>query len=222
MTHLEKFMPKIGENYYDNTEEQIFSNKERQDMDLVKTLIHDEKAYNEFLTNILIYITGVVKLDKMNRSDDARSMYEGVVTCSDEAYGLLMLDDKSVLWRQVLKNRRASSSGDGAVPLGVKKEVSISDPFGDKYTLYSNGGVFSPNEKKGWSDEGMERYNYYYTLIQEFRESEEGKAAMVKQRNCWTKSPLFPNKKRKMGDDSGASSSLTTRIKVRCMQATWT
>ena len=86
MTHLEKCMPKIRENCYGNTDEPRFSNKELQGMDLVKKIIHDEKAYNEFLTNILIYITGVVKLDKMNRCDDASSMYEGVVTCSNEAY----------------------------------------------------------------------------------------------------------------------------------------
>ena len=81
--------------------------------------------------------------------------------------------------------------------------------------MYSNGGVFSPEEKKGWSDEGMDRYNYYYTLIQDFRASEEGKAAMVKQQNCWCKSPLFPNKKRKLGDEGAASNSLTTKAALQ-------
>ena len=41
--------------------------------------------------------------------------------------------------------------------MGVKKEIKISDMFGDKYTLYSNEGVFSPEDKKGWSVQGVQR-----------------------------------------------------------------
>ena len=224
ISQLEKFMPKIKEGYYANIEESLFEAKDRQDKNLVKGILTDEKAYSEFLTNILIYITGVVKLDRMYRSDDAVSnKYESVVSCSDEAYGMLLLEDKSVLWREVLRRRRASCSGDGTLSMGVKKEITIGDAFGDKYTLYSNGGVCAPDEKKGWSVKGIERYNEYYAMIMNFRGSEEGKAAMNRQRSYWTKSPLFPKQKRKVielgSDDNGAKP--PAKIKIRCMRQAW-
>ena len=216
-------MPKIREGYYNNIEEPEFDARDRQDLELVKGILKDELAYSEFLTNVLTHITGVVKLDRMNQSDDAISnKYESVVSCSDEAYGLLLLEDKSVLWREVLRRRRASSSGDGTLSMGVKKEITIGDAFGDKYTLYSNGGVFAPEEKKGWSIKGIERYNEYYTLVSEFRETEEGRAAMKKQRSYWAKTPLFPKKKRKvieLGD--GESAVKPAKIKVRCLRQAW-
>ena len=123
----------------------------------------------------------------------------------------------------MLKRRRESTTGDGTVPLGVKKEITIGDVFGDKYILYSNGGVFSPDESKGWSDEGMERHNFYYEFIAEFQESEAGKEAMVKQRRCWSKSPLSPNKRCKSDDNNNNEcNTVTTKIKVRCLKAVWT
>ncbi len=98
IANLEKYLPKIKAGYYANEDEPEFGAKDRQDRDVVIGLLKDEKAYNEFLTNILIYITGVVKLDQMNQTDDAKkSHYGSVVTVSDEAYGLLILEDKSVL-----------------------------------------------------------------------------------------------------------------------------
>ena len=223
ISELEKFMPKIKEGYYANIEDPVFEAKDRQDTNLVKGILTSKKAYSEFLTNILIYITGVVKLDRMNQSDDAvNNKYETVVSCSDEAYGLLLLEDKSVLWREVLRRRRASSSGDGTLSMGVKKEITIGDTFGDKYTLYSNGGVLAPDEKKGWSVKGIERYNEYYAMIMTFRESEEGKAAMKRQRSCWTKSPLFPKKKRKVIELGNESNSVKpVKIKIRCMRQAW-
>lgn len=71
----------------------------------------------------------------------------------------LLFEDKSVLWSEVLRRRRTSSSEDRTLSMGVKKEITIGDVFGDKYTLYSNSGVFAPDEKKGWLVKGIERYN---------------------------------------------------------------
>ena len=224
MVHLEKFLPKVRDEYYANLDEPQFDAKERQNRDLVKNLLHDEKAYAEFLSNILIHVTGVVKLDRMNRPDGANNQntYSNVVTVSDEAYAMTLLEDKTVLWREVLKRRRASESGDGTISMGVRKEITISDMFGDKYTLYSNGGVFSPEDKKGWSVQGVQRCNYYYEQIKEFRASTEGKEAMIRQRSYWSKSPIFPNKKRKAVEkELSDNTAATARIRVRCLQEAW-
>ena len=106
--------------------------------------------------------------------------------------------------------------------MGVKKDITIIDMFGDKYTLYSNGGVFSPDDKKGWSVQGVQRCNYYYEQIQEFCPSTEGKEAMINQRSYWSKSPIFPNKKSKAVDKSlSETSTATTKIRVRCLQQAW-
>ena len=222
LSNLEKYLPKIRTGYYANIEEPEFEAKDRQDRDVVIGILKDEKAYNEFLTNILIYITGVVKLDRMNRTDDAvKSHYGTVVTVSDEAYGLLILEDKSVLWREVLRRRR-EKGGDGSVSMGVKKEITIGDVYGDKYTLYSNGGVFSPDDKKGWSEVGVERYNYLYEQVSEFRSTDEGKTAMKQQKLHWNKSPLFPNKKRKSMDDVELVKTVAAKkVRVRCRREAW-
>ena len=221
MGNLEKYLPKIKEGYYANKEEPEFAAKDRQDRDVVIKLLEDENAYNEFLTNILIYITGVVKLDRMNRTDDAkRDRYESVVTVSDEAYGLLLLEDKSVLWREVL-NRRREKGGDGTISMGVKKEITIGDVYGDKYTLYSNGGVFSPEDKKGWSEVGCERYNYLYEEVSKFRAKAEGKTAMESQKKHWNKSPLFPNKKRRSEEEVKVIGTVAPKVKIRCRREAW-
>ena len=176
---------------------------------------------NYLRTNILIYITGVVKLDRMNRTDDAkRDRYESVVTVSDEAYGLLLLEDKSVLWREVL-NRRRERGGDGTISMGVKKEITIGDVYGDKYTLYSNGGVFSPEDKKGWSEVGCERYNYLYEEVCKFRAKAEGKTAMESQKKHWNKSPLFPNKKRRSEEEVKVIGTVAPKVKIRCRREAW-
>ena len=75
IVHLEKYLPKIRDEYYVDVEEPKFDGKERQNRDLAKDLLHDEKAYAEFLSNILVHVTGVVKLDKMNQPDGANKKW---------------------------------------------------------------------------------------------------------------------------------------------------
>lgn len=63
----------------------------------------------------------------------------------------------------------------------------------------------------GWLVKGMERYNYYYELIEEFHNSEAGKAAMIWQRSSWSKSPLFPIKKRRLDEENSEGATVTAK-----------
>ena len=197
ITNLEKYIPKLAkEDYYDGPTRK-YELKERQDLTVVENILRDKEAYAEFLTNVQCHITSSTKLDKLYLAD---ACYGDVVSVSDEAYGLLLLEDKSFLWREVLRRRRLAEYGGGAMrgqkALGVGKEVFISDKYGDSYTIWSNKGIKAPETKKGWSNEGVARFNEYVQIVKDFRSSKSGKQALLDQRKVWTSSLLVANKKR--------------------------
>jgi hypothetical protein len=154
----------------------------------------------------------------------ADSDYETVVTGSDEAYGLLLLEDKSLLWREVLWRRTQRYFGGGSTKgltsLGVKQEVFIHDKYKDSFTIWSNKGILAPATKKGWSNEGVLRFNEYVKIIKKFRETEEGKQAMKDQRANWTSSLLVANRKRRSDMIESESPEVAT-AKVACFQEDW-
>jgi len=219
--HLVKYMPAVvKEDYYENANRK-YPLKERQDLNIVANILTDKDAYGEFLTNVLVHITGNTKLDKLYL---AEAKYDNIVSVSDEAYGLLLIEDKSLLWSEVLKRRRDSEYGGGPKlglkTLGVKKEVFISDKYGDSYTMWSNKGVNAPGTKKGWSNEGVGRFNEYVKIIKDFRETTAGKAALDDQRKLWTSSLLVANKKRR-SDMIESESSEVAAPKIMCYQEDW-
>ena len=57
--------------------------------------------------------------------------------------------------------------------------------------------MLSPKTEKGWSNEGVSRFNEYMTMVRDFRASEEGVQAMKDQRRNWTQSLLVANRKRR-------------------------
>ena len=190
-------------------------------MDLVQGLLKDKEAYKEFLTNVLIHVTGSAKLDKLYL---AEAEYSKVVTASDEAYGMLLLEDKSLLWREVLTRRRmpfhGGQKGNGLRSLGVNKEVFVHDKYKDKFTVWSNGGVLAPKTKKGWSNEGVSRFNEYVTLVRDFRASAYGAQAMKDQKRNWTQSLLVANRKRRSDMIESETTDVGTE-QVECYQESW-
>ena len=214
-------MPAKKGDYY-NEETPKYNVKERQNISIVKDIMKDKEAYKEFLTNVMIHVTGSVKLDKLYLAD---STYETIVTASDEAYGFLLVEDKSLMWREVLRRRRRPSfggqSGAGGKSLGVKKEVFITDKYGDSFTIWSNGGVLSPGNRKGWSDEGILRFNEYRTLITYFRKTTYGENAMKEQKTNWTQSLLVANRKRRSDMMESESTEVPRRERIICSQEEW-
>jgi len=213
-------MPKVKEGYYEGCSKK-YGLHERQNLTIVEKILKDKDAYREFLTNVIVHITGSAKLDKLYL---ASSNYETVVTSSDEAYGLILLEDKSLLWREVLWRRTAryfgSGSTKGNTSLGVKQEVFIHDKYRDSFTIWSNKGILAPATKKGWSNEGVMRFNEYVDVIKRFRETEEGKQAMKEQRINWTSSLLVANRKRRSDMIESESPEIAT-AKVACYQEDW-
>ena len=129
------------------------------------------------------------------------------------------------MWREVLRRRRQPSfggqSGAGGKSLGVKKEVFITDKYGDSFTIWSNGGVLSPGNRKGWSDEGILRFNEYRTLITYFRKTTYGENAMKEQKTNWTQSLLVANRKRRSDMMESESTEVPRRERIICSQEEW-
>ena len=219
--NLEKYIPRTAkEDYYTGCSKR-YKIEEHQDMDLVGGLLRNKEAYKEFLTNVLIHVTGSAKLDKLYLSE---AEYGTIVTASDEAYGMLLLEDKSLLWKDVLRRRMmpyfGGLKGNGLKSLGVNKEVFVHDKYEDKFSVWSNGGVLSPKTKKGWSNEGVSRFNEYMTMVRDFRASEEGVQAMKDQRRNWTQSLLVANRKRRSDMIESETSDVGTQ-QAECYQESW-
>ena len=215
ISNLERYMPKVLRKYYDATLSKA-DRGERQEPGLVEKLLHDESAYQEFLRCVLTHITGLGVLNKMNGEKDT---YADSVTVSDEAFGLLLLEDRSLLWREVASLRTAAPHFNGNKSLGVKREMKITDAYGDFLTLYSNGGLLSKAVKKGWSTAGVNRYNELFDVIKQFRDTPKGEEAMTKQKELWKqdsravrkryKRTVNSNKERAEGRGAG-------NIAIRC------
>ena len=141
------------------------------------------------------------------------------MTGSDEAYGLLLLEDKSLLWREVLWRRTQRYFGGGSTKgltsLGVKQEVFIHDKYKDSFTIWSNKGILAPATKKGWSNEGVIRFNEYVRIIKKFRGTEEGKQAN------WTSSLFLVANRKHRSDMIESESPEVATAKVACFQEDW-
>ena len=97
--------------------------------------------------------------------------------------------------------------------------MKIKDSYGDYLTIYSNGGLLSKSVKKGWSTAGVLRYNDLYDKIKEFRESEEGKQAMKKQRELWQQDSRAVRKRYKRtvnANSNRAEGRGAGNIQIRC------
>ena len=215
ISNLEPYMPKKRMRYYDTTIS-MEDRGDRQEQNLVLKILKDESAYQEFVSCVLPHITGLGVLNRMNGEEIS---YDSCVSISDETFGLLLIEDRSLLWREVAKMRTGSPNFNGNKSLGVKVEMKIKDVYGDYLTIYSNGGLLSKSVKKGWSTAGVLRYNDLYDKIKEFRESEEGKQAMKKQRELWQQDSRAVRKRYKRtvnANSNRAEGRGAGNIQIRC------
>ena len=71
----------------------------------------------------MIYLLNSIGFSNLNT-------YAGTVTVSDEAFGLLFLEDRSFLWREVALLRTADPHFNGNKSLGVKREMKSTEICG--------------------------------------------------------------------------------------------
>jgi hypothetical protein len=117
------------------------------------------QAFVYFCSKLLKCIVGYQKLQ----------LKSGVPICSiaspsDEAFGLLLLENSEELWQEeFLRKIEISTASDTPLPLA-------------KYTASaSNGSKRSPSARstrrnQGWSDEGIKRYNSLLQLVKQDRQ----------------------------------------------------
>ena len=187
--YLEKYLPTITPEYLAEADPK--KRPVRQAKGLVETLIKDPDAYHEFLIIVLANICGI---NILNNMCDHGESYASSITRSDEAFGLLLLEDKSLLWREVAK-KRIDKAKDGSKCLGMRDEMKIKDKYGHNLTVYSNGGIVNPVLKKGWTREGLARYNELMLVLKAHRNSDAGRKAMKEQKTRWKEHTRFGKSK---------------------------
>ena len=74
--------------------------------------------------------------------------------------------------------------------------------------------MLAPTTKKGWSNEGVSRFNEYVTLGRDFRASAEGVQAMKDQKRNWA------NRKRRSDMIESETTDVGTE-QVECYQESW-
>ena len=111
----------------------------------------DRSAYTFFCDHLLGAVTGMKKFAKASRS----RWISNIATISDEAFALVLLENNYEVWVDMQTR-------------GVTKGSSV-DP------KYTNGGNSVGNGRsrkyKGWSDEGIERYNELFDRVKKDREN---------------------------------------------------
>jgi hypothetical protein len=129
---------------------------------------------------------------------------EKLVTKSDEAFGLLLIDNYMEKWRTIFLTENANAStqqvqlaeGDVAGQVGKKTTTKIVG----KYTVKKSGHC----KYGGWSREGTARFNQLYNLVQEDRASAKCQEMELKLLAfCQTKKAGEANTEGGQGENSG-------------------
>ena len=95
---------------------------------------------------------------------------QDVTTVSNEAFALLVLENNWERWIDLFNNSRCQNP-----PVKGRKRISLSD----KKPKYTRGGIlYSSNSNrddgKGWSNEGIERFNELFDLVRKDRKKHPG------------------------------------------------
>ena len=122
------------------------------------------------------------RMGKNIREND-RVQYEETITITDEAFALLILEDRWALWNQIYVKRKANFHqllpGDED---DQRQENEKKEKIGYNLTTYSYHGVFAENFKGFDPFSAIHRVNQLYEKISEFRATDEGKQVL---KNIW-------------------------------------
>ena len=141
------------------------------------------KVYQQFVNCCVQHVVGKLKMSKMgkNLSDKDRMRYEKSITITDEAFAILILEDRWALWDQIYRKRKANHhqllSGDED---DQRAENERKEKTGPNLTVYSYHGTKAPHYKGFCSQTASVRINEIYEYISEFRAKEEGKQVLKK------------------------------------------
>jgi len=149
-----------------------------------------------------------------NISENDRVQYEGAITITDEAFALLILEDRWALWNQIYVKRKANhhqllpGDEDDQRPENDKKEKT-----GYNLTKYSYHGPLAGNFKGFDAFYAISRINVLYEKISEFRATAEGKRVLKNiWKYCGDKVNQGPKRKKEKKDKSTAPKHMRQQI----------
>ena len=105
------------------------------------------------------------------RLNHRKEIFRKFVTVADEALAMLVLENNVEIWFE-LAQRESSDLKKGS-DNGKDDETSRSTEETRSVTAYTNGGANTDGTKRGWSRDGIKRYNELYRKIKNIREKGE-------------------------------------------------
>jgi hypothetical protein len=129
---------------------ELFQKKEVEAVwieDVMMMRDNKEGAYSEFCDHVLLHVVG---RDLWKRRAHTHDMSQ-IATVSDEAFGLLLLENGWETWKAMFA-----------------MEDDIPSP---KYSVHGPG----TKKFQGWREEGIERFNELYDDVEEDRNLDEGR-----------------------------------------------
>lgn len=139
--------------------------------------------YGEFADLCVQHVVGRIKMSGMgmNRPKNARKQYKDLVTISDEAFALLVLEDRWELWKAIYterkRQRKSLLDGDEDDQREVDEDTG-KKKNGSNLTIYSYHGTMAPNFKGFDPDAATKRQNEFFKEIKKFRETANGKRVL--------------------------------------------
>jgi hypothetical protein len=121
---------------------------------------HANKAYIYFCSKFLKYIVGFHKLHLAKHGSTILSL----ATPSDEAFGLLLLENNEALWCAEFL-RKSGVDDATTTPLPATKYTSKEAISSTK----TPSKAWSTKKNQGWSFEAIQRFNYLCRLIKQDR-----------------------------------------------------
>ena len=116
-----------------------------------------------------------------NLSDRDRMRYEKSISITDEAFAILVLEDRWTLWNRIYIKRKENHhqllSGDED---DQRAENERKEKTGPNLTVYSYHGTKAPHYKGFCSQTASDRINEIFEYISAFRAKEEGKQVLKK------------------------------------------
>ena len=124
--------------------------------------LYDDPMY--FVAFFFIFIPDIVGRMKCRRfwNSAYQGSYTDLVDVSDEAFGLLILENNRKKWSTQWKKKAG-------------QDVKVEDSLYTKHARKDarEGVIDIPARREGWSNEGLDRYNKLCTHVQEMRKNKK-------------------------------------------------
>ena len=140
----------------------------------------NEGTYQEFKTIVDLCLKNMVSA-KHWKTNHSQIEVSGVVTHADEALALLVLENNLEEWIEKAKGNT------------IEKD--------NRLTKYTNLGTRHNGTKKGWSLQGLKRFNEIFKAVKLERQRETSKDREKKLMEEWNESGRRGNRRSRGGDE---------------------